>query len=195
MSARLGSDLAPFARGTLISGGSEQGDVFCRLRETAPAFLIPAAWGVVTAAHVGAVSTRPVFVMHGVMCVSLIAFAAASWREMDAGVLRTWRAVIVAGTPFAFAGLAGFLVPVGSRALFVAALAGWILVPAAGFLATARQVRAGVGVYVGGAGLCVLGAALYAIGTVVGPTAAVTAGLVSVGIGQTAGILDAVLRY
>lgn len=169
--------------------------MFRRLRETAPAFLIPAAWGVVTAAHVGAVSTRPVFVMHGVMCVSLVAFAAASWREMDAGVLRTWRTVIVAGTPFAFAGLAGFVVAVGSRALFVAALVGWILVPAAGFLATARQVRAGVGVYVGGAVLCVLGVSLYAIGTVLGPSTVATAGLVSVAIGQTAGILDAVLRY
>jgi len=169
--------------------------MFLRLRETGPAFLIPAAWGVVTAAHLGLVTDRPVFVMHGVMSVLLVAFVAASWREMETGVLRTWRRVILVGTPVALAGLAGFVVPSGSTVLFAVALWGWMLVPAGGFVSTARQVSAGAWIYLAGAALCVLGAALYAIGTVTGYTAVPIAGLLSVAVGQTAGILDAVFRY
>lgn len=169
--------------------------MFRRLRETGPAFLIPAAWGVVTATHLDLVTRRPVLVMHGVMCVLLVAFAAASWQEMEAGVLRTWRRVILAGTPFALAGLAGFVVSTGSTALFAAAISGWMLLPAAGFVSTARQVSAGTGIYRAGAALCVLGAVLYALGVATGPSALSIVGLGSVAIGQTAGILDAVLRY
>lgn len=169
--------------------------MFRRLRETGPAFLIPAAWGVVTASHLDLITRQPVFVMHAVMCVLLVAFAAASWREMESGVLRTWRRVILVGTPFALAGLAGFLVPIGSTALFVAAILGWMLAPATGFVSTARQVSAGAWIYQGSATLCVFGAVLYALGAAVGPGALSIAGLISVAIGQTAGILDAVLRY
>lgn len=169
--------------------------MFRRLRETGPAFLIPAAWGVVTAAHLDLVTRRPVFVMHGVMCVLLVAFAAVSWQEMESGVLRTWRRLILAGTPFALAGLAGFVASTGSTALFAAAILGWILLPAAGFVSTARQVSAGTRIYQAGAALCVLGAVLYAFGVAIGPSALSTVGLGSVAIGQTAGILDAVLRY
>ena len=169
--------------------------MFHRLRETGPAFLIPAAWGVVIAAHLNAVTTHPVFVMHAVMCLLLIAFGVLSWREMDAGVLRTWRWVILAGTPFACLGLAGFFVSTGSTWLFAAALLGWALAPAAGFVSTARQVRDGVGVYAAGAALCVLGAILYVSGIAIGSTGASVAGLVAIATGQTAGISDAVLRY
>ncbi len=169
--------------------------MFRRLRETGPAFLIPAAWGVVTASHLDLVTRQPVFVMHGVMCLLLVAFVAASWGEMEAGVLRTWRRVILVGTPFAIVGLAGFVVSTGSTALFAAALSGWILVPAGGFVSTARQVAAGAWIYLTGAALCLLGAALYVFGAAYGPSTVSIAGLVSVAIGQTAGILDAVLRY
>lgn len=169
--------------------------MFRRLRETGPAALIPAAWGVTAAAHLDLLTTRPVFVMHGVMCVLLVAFAAASWREMTDGVLRTWRNVIVAGTPVAFAGLAGFVVPPGSEILLAASLSGWMLLPAVGFLLTARVVQAGAWIYRSGAALCLLGMALYALGATADSTALSIAGLASVALGQTAGILDAVLRY
>lgn len=169
--------------------------MFRRFRETGPAFLIPAAWGVVAAVHLDLITRQPVFVMHGVMFVLLVAFAAASWREMDAGVLRTWRRVILAGTPLALAGLAGFVVPTGSIALFSAAISGWMLLPAAGFISTARQVSAGTRIYQAGTALCVLGAVLYALGATIAPAALSIVGLGSVAVGQTAGILDAVLRY
>ena len=169
--------------------------MFRRVREIGPTFLVPAAWGVVAAAHLGAISSHPVFVMHVVMSVLLVAFAGLSWKDMETGVLGTWRRVIVAGTPFALAGVAGFLVPTGSTAFFLAALAGWMLLPAIGFLGTARQVSEGVWIYRGGAALCFVGVALYALGATVAPGFLPIVGLLSVGAGQTAGILDAVLRY
>jgi hypothetical protein len=169
--------------------------MFRRLRETGPAFLIPAAWGVVIATHLDIITTRPVFVMHGVMCVLLVVFAVTSWHEMETGVLRIWRRVILAGTPFAFVGLAGFLAPTGSTGLFAVALAGWIFVPAVGFVFTARAVTAGARIYLTGATLCLLGAGLYAFGAGSGYASIPTIGLASVAVGQTAGILDAVVRY
>ncbi len=169
--------------------------MFRRLREVGPGFLVPAAWGVVIAESLGAVTTHPVFVMHIVMSVLLVAFAVLSWNEMEAGVLGTWRRVIVAGTPFALAGVAGFLVPTGSTPLFAAALVGWMLLPAAGFLDTARQVSDGVWIYQAGAALCAVAVALYALGSLLGSEVLSVLGLVAVAVGQTAGILDAVLRY
>lgn len=169
--------------------------MFRRVRETGPALLIPAAWGFVVAAHLGVVAGHPIFVMHAVMSSLLVAFAAASWREMGSGVLRGWRTVILAGTPFALAGLAGFLVPAGSTTLFALALGGWMLLPAAGFVYTARRVPEGGWIYAASAGGCLLGAALYAGGAVAAVDAGAIAGLLVVGAAQTAGILDAVLRY
>lgn len=169
--------------------------MFRRLRETGPAFLIPAAWSVVAAAHLDLTTTQPVFVMHGVMCVLLVVFVGLSWGEMKTGVLRTWRRVILAGTPFAIAGFLGFVLDTESTLLFGIAIFGWMLLPAAGFVSTARQVTAGRSVYLLGTALCLLGAALYAYGATVGDTLVAIGGLASVGIGQTIGILDAVLRY
>jgi hypothetical protein len=125
----------------------------------------------------------------------LVAFAAASWREMDSGVLRAWRAVILTGIPLALAGLAGFLVSTGSTALFAVAMGGWMLAPAAGFLYTARAVTEGEWAYVAGAAGCLLGVFLYAGGVVTGAESLRLAALGSAAAGQTLGILDAVVRY
>lgn len=169
--------------------------MFRRFRETGPAFLIPAAWIVVASAHLEFITTQPVFIMHGVMCVLLVAFVGLSWGEMETGVLRTWRRVILAGTPFAIAGFLGFVLDTGSTLLFAIAIAGWMLLPAAGFVSTARQVSAGQSVYLVGTALCLLGAVVYAFGATTGDTPVAVVGLASVGIGQTIGILDAVIRY
>lgn len=169
--------------------------MFRRVRETGPAFLIPAAWGLVAAAHLGVVTAHPVFVMHAVMSALLVGFAAASWGEMRSGVLRAWRTVILVGTPFAVAGLAGFLVDGGSTALLAVALYGWMLAPAAGFVYTGRRVTDGAWIYAAGVIGCLLGAGLYAASAALGADAGRVAGLLVVGAAQTAGILDAVLRY
>ena len=168
--------------------------MFRRVREVGPAFLIPSAWGLVLAAHLGAVTSHPVFVMHVVVSSLLVAFAVTSWREMRSGVLRGWLIVIVVGTPFAIAGLAGFVAPAGSTALFAVALGGWMLLPAAGFGYTARHIPEAARLYAASALGCLLGAALYAGGALAGVGGARSAGLVVVGLSQTAGILDAVRR-
>ena len=169
--------------------------MFRRVRETGPALLIPSAWALVAAAHLGVVTTHPVFVMHAVMSVLLVVFAAASWGEMASGVLRAWRTVIVAGTPFAVVGLVGFARPDAPAALFALALGGWMLLPAAGFGYTARELPAGAWVYAAATAGCPVGAGLYAYGTVAGSTTVQVVGIAVVGVAQTAGIVDAVVRF
>ncbi|EMA63535.1 hypothetical protein [Halorubrum kocurii] len=175
----------------------ESARVFRRLRENGPALLVPAAWLVVVAAVLDVVSTRALFVAHVVMSVLLVAFVVASWRDMSAGVLRTWKLVILAGTPVTLAGVVGFLALGGTLdlppdALLAVSLYGWALLPAAGFASTRGRVEAGAWVYDLGVGCCVAGA----VGVAAAPSATWTAvALGVVGAGQTAGILDATLRY
>lgn len=170
--------------------------VFRSLRENGPALLVPAAWTVVAATALDVVSTRALFVAHVVMSALLVAFVIASWRDMASGVLRAWKLVILAGVPATLAGLAGFLALGGadtlSPPLLAVSLFGWMLLPAAGSAYTARRVEAGSRIYDAGAACCVAGAVAVALA----PSATWTAvGLGLVGAGQTAGILDATLRY
>ena len=171
--------------------------MFRRLRENGPALLVPAAWLVVAATVLDVVSTHALFVAHVAMSALLVAFVAASWRDMAEGVLRTWKLVILAGTPVTFAGVAGFLALGGGPgalpdALLTLSLFGWVLLPAVGFADTGRRVEAGRRIYDIAAVCCVAGA----IGIALAPSITWTAGaLAVVGAGQTAGILDATLRY
>ncbi len=160
------------------------------LRENGPALLVPAAWIVAGGAVLDVVSTHALFVMHLVMSVLLVAFVVASWRDMRAGVLAGWRAVILAGTPITLAGVAGLWLAV--ELLLAVSLYGWALLPAAGFLFTAGRVDVGRWVHLGGAVCCVGGVTVVALAS---STTGVAAGLALVGVGQTAGILDATLRY
>lgn len=158
--------------------------MFRRLRETAPAGLVPLAWAVVAGAHVGAVSTHALFVAHVVMSVLLAAFAVTGWAEMDAGVLRTWRTVIALGFGATALGVGGFLL--AADPLLAVALYAWMALPAAGLAVTARAVDGPGVAYAAGAAACVAGLLSYAPSPL--------AGLALVGLGQTAGILDAVVR-
>jgi len=171
--------------------------VFRPLRENGPALLVPAAWIVAAATVLGAVSTHALFVAHVVMSALLVAFVAASWRDMADGVLRAWKLVIVAGTPVTLAGVAGLLALGGTlgvppNPLLALSLYGWALLPATGFAYTGRRVEAGARIYDAGAVCCVAGA----VGVALAPSAGWTAlALAIVGAGQTAGILDATVRY
>jgi hypothetical protein len=170
--------------------------VFRPLRENGPALLVPAAWLVAAATVLGVVSPRALFVAHVVMSALLVAFVAASWRDMSSGVLLTWKLVILAGTPVTLAGVAGFLalgdsLGVPPDALLAVSLYGWALLPAAGFARTRDCVAAGARIYDLGAVCCVAGA----VGVALAPSATWTAvALAVVGAGQTAGIFDATLR-
>lgn len=167
--------------------------MFRVVRANGPALLVPAAWAVAAAAVVGQVSERALFVAHVVMSVLLVAFLAASWTEMGSGVLRAWKAVILAGTPATVAGVAGFLALDGrlglpADPLLTVALYAWILLPAAGLAYTGRHVGSYARAYDFGAVCCLVGAVGL---TVAGTAVQSVAALAVVGVGQTAGILAA----
>ena len=192
-----GFAIATVTGGTFIFHRRDRPVVFRSLRENGPALLVPAAWTVAAATVIGVVSTHALFVAHVVMSVLLVAFVVASWRDMPEGVLRAWKLVILAGTPVTLAGVAGFLALGGalgapSDALLAVSLYGWALLPAAGFAYTRRRVEAGARIYDIGVVCCVAGA----VGVALAPSVTGTAAALGVvGAGQTAGILDATLRY
>ncbi|MFC7096381.1 hypothetical protein [Halobaculum marinum] len=175
--------------------------MFRRIRETAPAGLVPLAWTFTTAAHLGFVGDRPVLIAHLVMDMLLVLFVVLSWHDMREGVLRAWRTVILAGIPVTLAGTLGLSVVSGPLAptLLTVSVVGWTILPAPALFYTgtesedtARTVNYAAGT------LSIAGAATYLAGVFGGaaPSAPVLlVGLALVGVGQTAGIVDAVVRY
>lgn len=157
--------------------------------------LVPLAWTLVTAAHLGIVREDTLFAAHVVMSVLLAGFVFTGRADMQEGVLDAWWHIVAVGLLATLSGTAGFVVESARTALLAVALVGWMVLPAAGFVFTGRRVTDGTWIYFGGAAGCVLGAMLYAAGVLAPLDSATIAGLVLVGIGQTAGILDAALRY
>ncbi|MEF8840495.1 MAG: hypothetical protein V5A62_02560 [Haloarculaceae archaeon] len=168
-----------------------------RLRENGPVLLVPLAWTFATAAHLGLLATRPVLIGHLVMDVVLVAFAALSWTEMRRGVLLAWKVVLLVGLGFTLLGTATLFASPDASALLRLTVLGWMLVPAAGLAYTGRHVAAARApwVYTGGAGLSVVGAAAYLVAPALGTPPLAVTGLVLVGGGQTAGIVNAVYQY
>jgi len=162
--------------------------MFRRLRETGPGLLVPLAWSVVAAAHVGAVSSHALFVAHVVMAALLATFTVTGWTEMSAGVLRAWRTIIAVGFAATVLGVVGFVA--GPDPLLAVSLYAWMGLPALGLLYTGRAIDGPAPAYLGGGTVAALGLAVYAAV----PSAAVP-GIAVVGLGQTAGILHAVVRY
>lgn len=165
--------------------------MFHRLRQTGPIVLVPLAWSFITAAHLEWVSMYALVISHIVMCVILLAFTVLSWSEMASGVLLVWKLVLLVGFGITLLGLIGLLE--GVAALLVITLVGWMLVPGAGLAYTGRAGAPGVRIYFAGALLSALGAFSYAVG-LLGLSGGLLVGLILVGMGQTAGIANAVYR-
>lgn len=159
-----------------------------RLRETAPAALVPFAWTVVAATHLDAVTSHAIFVAHVVMSLLLATFAVTGWRDMSDGVLRVWRTIIVVGFGATAFGVVGFVAD--AVPLLAVSLYAWMVLPALGLLYTGRAIDGPAPSYLGGGVVTLLGASVYATA----PSLAV-AGIGLVGVGETAGIVDAVVRY
>lgn len=168
-----------------------------RLRETGPVVLVPAAWTFALLAHLGTLEPRTVLIAHVVMTVLLVVFLALSWNDMTEGVLRVWRTVIVAGVPVTLAGVAGLLIRPEATPLLAVALVGWMVVPALALARTAPMLpsEASARIATVGGGLSLLGAILYGAGWFLSLPAVTLVALGLVGVGQTAGIADAVYRY
>jgi len=166
-----------------------------RLRENGPVVLVPLAWSFVTAAHLDLVAIRTLLNAHVVMDAILLSFVALSWSDMTAGILRAWRTAILVGLGLTLVGTAGLVVSPPIPAALAVTVLGWMVVPGAGLAYTGRRVDA-TWAYGGGALLCALGAVAYAAGLAgVATPASTLFGLALVGVGQTAGIADAVYRY
>lgn len=158
-----------------------------RFRETAPAALVPFAWTVVAAAHLGAVTTHAIFVAHVVMSALLGAFVVTGWTDMSGSVLRVWRTIIAAGFGATTLGVGGFVAD--SDPLLAVSLYAWMVLPALGLLFTGRASAGRSVAYLGGGLVTALGTAVYAVA----PSFPVV-GIGLVGVGQTAGIAVAVAR-
>lgn len=166
-----------------------------QLRENGPVVLVPLAWTFATAAHLDMLALRTVLIAHLVMDVIIATFTVLSWREMTDGVLLVWKRVLLVGLGITLAGTAGLLADPPLDPVLAGTVVGWMLVPAAGLVATGRLVDRRPRAYTVGGVLSVLGAVAYT-GGVVGPvTAPAIAGLTLVNIGQTAGIAAAVYDY
>ncbi|KTG14447.1 hypothetical protein [Haloferax profundi] len=169
--------------------------MFRQAREYGPVFLIPLAWGFVTAAHLGVVSSSTLFIAHVVMATLLAVFAVTGRQDMREGVLYTWWLVIVTGFVATVTGAVGFRIGSAGPLFQGVALFGWMLLPAIGFADTGRRVSERAWVYFGGATACVFGAVTYALGLLSTLPFVLVVGLVLVGAGQTLAILDAAFGY
>ncbi|MFC6874173.1 hypothetical protein [Halobellus marinus] len=163
-------------------------------REVGPAFLVPIAWTVVILAHLGVVADSTLFVAHVVMSVLLAVFTVTGRAEMRHGALRVWWWIVAVGFVVTVLGTVGFRLGAAGASLQAVALFGWMLLPAVGFVDTARRGVDRSSLYVGSAAASVLGAGVYAGGFLATSHAVPIVGLALVGIGQTAAILDAALR-
>lgn len=175
-----------------------------QLRETGPVVLVPLAWLFATTANLQLLEPRTVLIAHLVMDVLLFGFAALSWRDMqEHPVLRAWLGVIVVGLGITLVGTYA-LATDGNETLLRATVFGWMLVPAVALYYTGRILPAEekATLYTVGGWLSGLGALFFVDATVGGPFSRLfgSGGLTLlafalVGIGQTVGIVVAVLEY
>jgi len=130
-----------------------------------------------------------------VMDAIIATFTVLSWREMREGVLLVWRRVLVVGLGVTLVGTGALLADPPVEVLLSATVVGWMLVPAAGLVATGRRIDRRPRAYTLGGALSAVGAAVY-VGGVAGPLSTlVLAGLTMANAGQTAGIVAAVYDY
>jgi hypothetical protein len=177
------------------------------LTDYGPTLLVPAAWTVTLAAQASLVARRTVLIALVVMTVLLAAFAVGARREMTGPVLGLWHRVIVVGFVVTVAGTVDLLVLSGDPLLPVT-VAAWMAAPGGAYLLTARAVDkpAYRRVYLAGGACSLVGAFAYVVGVAggalgggvlagtSGPGTAMAAGIVLVGLGQTAGIVAAAVQ-
>jgi len=166
--------------------------MFPRLRAQGPAVLVPLAWTVVGLAHLDVVTDRPVLVFHVVAAVLIAAFAALSWDEMETGVLRIWRDILLVGLLLTVGGIVGLLYSPLRDPFLTTTILGWMVVPGIGLYYTGKRVPAGQRAYTVGAALSGIGAAVYAGGLFPAAQSALLAGIGLALVGQTVGIVQAV---
>lgn len=164
------------------------------IRDIGPVFLIPAAWIVAALSIVGTLSSDGMYIAHVVMVVFISFFVATGWTQMERGALRAWRVVLLLGLPITLAGLGGFVLSEFQTMLHSISFVGWMVLPAGGFVYTARELPEAAFVYLSGAVLSVLGAVAAVAGIALDDLTLLMLSISLVIVGQTAGILDASFR-
>lgn len=162
------------------------------LTDVAPAVLVPAAWAVALAARVDLLSRNTLGIALAVMTVLLGIFAVVAREELTGPVLGIWRGVLVLGFVITLVGTVDLAVAPAADPALAVTLYGWMVVPALAYVATAESVEKPFStVYLAGAILSLAGTGTYALA---GSEVDAAVGLVVVGLGQTAGIVAAVLQ-
>lgn len=169
--------------------------MFERAREFGPGMLVPLAWTFTIAAHADIVTEHTLFMAHLVMTVLLAVFAVTGYKDMQSGVLNVWWWIIAVGFVVTLAGTIGFQVDTASDQLHALTLGGWMILPAIGYVYTGQRVSEAPWLYLGGAGGCLVGLGLYGSGILTSSFPLLSGGLALVGVSQTVGIFDAVVRY
>lgn len=170
--------------------------MFRRARENGPAVLVPLAWTFVTSVHLDVASDHALLIAHVVMATIIVGFTVLSWSEMATGVLLIWRRVLLIGLVITMVGVTGFFADTLASALFTVSIVGWMTVPAVALVATGRVVDRSPEPYLIGGTLSLIGAVAYVAGALVLVNTALSfVGLTLVTVGQTAGILNAVVQY
>ena len=166
--------------------------MFPRLRAQGPAVLVPLAWLLVGLAHLDVVTDRPVLIFHAVAAVLIAAFATLSWDEMETGVLRIWRDILLVGLLLTVGGIVGLLYSPLRIPFLTTTILGWVAVPGVGLYYTGKRVPEGKWAYTAGAVLSVLGAVVYAGALFPPAETALLGGIGLALVGQTVGIVQAV---
>lgn len=165
------------------------------LRERGPGLLVPLAWFVVGAAHVGVVSERAIFVAHLVMVAFMAFFLVTGRDELTGSVLRGWQAVIAVGLVVTALGAVGFVVSSAATALWTISIGGWMLLPAVGLAYTAALMPTKVQrIYIWSATISFVGLVMYFTAVVGNIDVFPVIAIAVVGVGQSMGILDAIAR-
>lgn len=134
------------------------------IRSYAPVVLIPAAWVLTFATVVYPVlGNYLIRHMHFFMLIFLTGFIALSWREMEEGVLETWRGIMVLGILSTGISTVGFYMDSG-RYLFLSGVLYWIVAPAYGFYVTSEEIELFSGEYRKMAFSSVLAASIFVSG-------------------------------
>lgn len=165
-----------------------------RFRESGPIILVPLAWTFAIAAHRDLLALQTVRIAHLVMTTLLVAFVVTGWQEMTENVLRVWRTVILVGAIITAAGTAALFVDPRPSAVLAGTVTGWLVIPAVALVLTGRRVDRLPWAYIGGGALSLLGAVVYVLSLSVAP-ALQTPALAVAGVGQTVGIVAAVVAY
>jgi len=163
------------------------------LRESGPGLLVPTAWLVVAAAHRGMVSTRSIFIAHLVMVAFIMFFLVTGWDEMNDRALQGWRVVMVVGVGVTLSGIAGFLIAPAATPLWAISLIGWMVIPAFGLFYTGIVLPEAAIIYVASGTLSIVGPIVFFLSVLSGIDLLAVGGIAVTGIGQTLGIVDAVL--